>query len=56
MTRPEGTHEYSYDDLDRLTGATHPWPELPEESFAYDPVGNRLGEMIYLKRVVIMER
>ena len=46
MTRPEGAHEYTYDDLDRLTGATHPWPDLPSESFAYDPLGNRIGTVV----------
>jgi YD repeat-containing protein len=34
-----GTHNYSYDTLDRLTGATH--PNQPNESYTYDDVGNR---------------
>ena len=39
-----GTHTYTYDDLNRLTGAIHPsgsqaW--LPNETYAYDAVGNR---------------
>jgi RHS repeat-associated protein len=34
-----GTHNYSYDPLDRLTAATH--PNQPNESYAYDDVGNR---------------
>jgi RHS repeat-associated protein len=34
-----GTHNYSYDTLDRLTSATH--PNQPNESYTYDDVGNR---------------
>jgi RHS repeat-associated protein len=34
-----GTHNYSYDALDRLTAATH--PNQPNESYTYDDVGNR---------------
>jgi len=37
-----GQLDYGYDDLDRLTGATRPTVGAPDESFAYDPVGNRL--------------
>jgi len=35
----DGTHTYSYDQLDRLTSATH--TGTPAESYAYDGVGNR---------------
>ncbi|MFZ0061421.1 MAG: hypothetical protein WAL47_05230 [Pyrinomonadaceae bacterium] len=34
-----GTHNYSYDTLDRLTAATH--PNQTNESYTYDDVGNR---------------
>jgi RHS repeat-associated protein len=34
-----GTHNYSYDALDRLTAATH--PNQANESYTYDDVGNR---------------
>ena len=35
----DGTHTYSYDQLDRLTSATY--TGTPAESYAYDGVGNR---------------
>ena len=38
-SREGGAHNYSYDDLDRLTQATH--PTLPQEDYEYDKVGNR---------------
>lgn len=34
-----GAHAYGYDAADRLTSATH--PNLPQESYGYDGVGNR---------------
>jgi RHS repeat-associated protein len=34
-----GTHNYSYDIIDRLTAATH--PNQTNESYTYDDVGNR---------------
>lgn len=34
-----GSHNYSYDSLDRLTAATH--PNQTNESYSYDDVGNR---------------
>jgi RHS repeat-associated protein len=40
MTTAEGTHNYSYDDIYRLTSADH--PAQPDESYTYDKVGNRL--------------
>jgi YD repeat-containing protein/YVTN family beta-propeller protein len=43
LTDLDGTHDYAYDALNRLTQATHPQPANPAESFAYDPVGNRTG-------------
>jgi len=33
---------YTYDKLNRLVRATHPLPGQPDETFTYDPVGNRL--------------
>ncbi len=46
MTDMSGTHTYAYDDLHRLTGATHPAASSlpPVETFSYDPVGNRLAD------------
>ncbi|MFO7783734.1 MAG: RHS repeat-associated core domain-containing protein [Desulfatiglandales bacterium] len=35
-----GEYRYTYDALDRLTGAIN--PTLPDEAYTYDPVGNRL--------------
>jgi len=40
MTDGAGTHNYTYDSLDRLTGATHPVSQI-NESYTYDDVGNR---------------
>jgi RHS repeat-associated protein len=34
-----GTHTFNYDELQRLTSATH--PNQPAESYTYDQVGNR---------------
>ena len=42
MTDNDGLHEYSYDDVYQLEGATHPQAYNPDESFTYDNVGNRL--------------
>ena len=39
-----GTHTYGYDDLHRLTSASH--PSLPDETFAYDQVGNRTQDAV----------
>jgi len=36
------TIDYAYDDLDRLTSATHPLAGQTTETFTYDAVGNRL--------------
>ena len=38
-----GRHEYTYDNLSRLTAATHP-SGLPTEGFTLDGVGNRLTD------------
>ncbi|VAW47644.1 Rhs family protein, partial [hydrothermal vent metagenome] len=35
---------YTYDNLYRLTTATDPLPAQPDETFSYDPVGNRLQD------------
>ena len=46
QTRPvsvQTTLAYVYDDLDRLTQATNPEVAAPDETFGYDPVGNRLN-------------
>jgi RHS repeat-associated protein len=40
MTDGAGAHNYSYDALYRLTGATHPVSQ-PNESYTYDDAGNR---------------
>ena len=48
MTDVEGTHSYGYDNLHRLTSASHPaGTVLPvqNEAFSYDPVGNRLADV-----------
>ncbi|MBI4351543.1 MAG: RHS repeat protein, partial [Elusimicrobia bacterium] len=39
-----GTHSYGYDDLHRLISAQH--PDQPNETFSYDPVGNRLSDAV----------
>ena len=39
LTDRRGTQSFGYDGLDRLTAATHPL--TLDQSFAYDPVGNR---------------
>jgi len=39
VTEVSGAHVYGYDPTDRLISATH--PNLPQESYAYDGVGNR---------------
>lgn len=44
LSDADGTHTYSYDLLDRLSGARHPHASklpLREESYSYDGVGNR---------------
>ncbi len=47
QTRPSvtvnGALSYGYDDLDRLTLATDPQVAAPDETFGYDPLGNRLN-------------
>ncbi|MBI4001194.1 MAG: hypothetical protein HY348_05365, partial [Nitrospira defluvii] len=35
-----GSQAFGYDNLDRLTSASHPLLATPQ-AFAYDPVGNR---------------
>lgn len=41
LTDPEGVHVYGYDNVDRLTSASHSNEETPAESYGYDAVGNR---------------
>jgi RHS repeat-associated protein len=42
LTDPDGLHDYGYDGLNRLTTAIRPAGlGLPNESYAYDRVGNR---------------
>ena len=36
-----GSYNFTYDTLNRLTEAINPLPSNPLESFTYDPVGNR---------------
>jgi len=38
-----GTANYSYDVVNRLTQAVNPLPSNPLETFNYDPVGNRVN-------------
>ncbi len=40
LTDKRGAQAFGYDNLDRLTSASHPLLGTPQ-SFAYDPVGNR---------------
>jgi YD repeat-containing protein len=40
LTDRRGSQTFGYDNLDRLTSASHPMLATPQ-SFAYDPVGNR---------------
>lgn len=42
---PAGNNGYTYDSLNRLTGATHPTGQ-PGESYAYDAVGNRTSSSL----------
>jgi RHS repeat-associated protein len=47
MTDPAGAHAYGYDNLHRLTSATHPAGSsvtIENETFAYDGVGNRTSD------------
>jgi len=37
----DGAHNYTYDTLNRLTQAINPLPTNPQETYVYDPVGNR---------------
>ncbi|MGH9874512.1 MAG: RHS repeat-associated core domain-containing protein [Pyrinomonadaceae bacterium] len=39
MTEGAGSHNYTYDSIDRLTAATH--PNQTNESYTFDDVGNR---------------
>ncbi|HYI11821.1 MAG TPA: RHS repeat-associated core domain-containing protein [Thermoanaerobaculia bacterium] len=43
MTGPGGAHKYSYDHRNYLIGATHPAAAKPDESYIYDPLGNRVS-------------
>ncbi|MBI5744913.1 MAG: hypothetical protein HY952_10240 [Elusimicrobia bacterium] len=49
MTDTAGTHSYGYDDLHRLTSASHPTAsalDVKNEIFNYDGVGNRLNDAV----------
>jgi RHS repeat-associated protein len=39
-----GTFLYGYDALRQLSSADYPYPELPDDAFTYDPMGNRLSD------------
>jgi Rhs family protein len=41
-----GNHTYQYDDLYRLTDATHPQAYNPDETFTYDAVGSRQSSIL----------
>jgi len=43
MTDNDGLHNYFYDSIYQVIGATHPTPPRPLEQFQYDAVGNLLG-------------
>ena len=43
MTNTEGIANYSYDGVDRLLSATYDGINAPNESYSYDPVGNRIN-------------
>jgi YD repeat-containing protein len=43
MTDNDGVHDYTYDSLYQIIGATHPNAQRPLEAFEYDAVGNWLG-------------
>ena len=43
LTDRRGPQTFGYDQLDRLTSASHPLLATPQ-AFAYDPVGNRPRE------------
>ncbi|BDC49797.1 hypothetical protein F183_A21130 [Bryobacterales bacterium F-183] len=46
-SRDDGAqHSYSYDPLRRLTAATHPASDQPNEFYTYDSVGNRMTSHI----------
>jgi RHS repeat-associated protein len=53
ITDIDGTHDYSYDDRDQLTGANHTAPgggkipNLPHETYHYDANGNRLESHLH---------
>ena len=40
-TTGDGAHNYTYDTLNRWVEALTPLPSNPQESYGYDPVGNR---------------
>jgi len=42
-TSPDGTTNYTYDTLGRVTGTTY--PDTPAETFGYDAVGNRTSRV-----------
>lgn len=49
MTDTAGTHNCGYDDLHRLTSASHPTGsalDIKNETFSYDAVGNRLSDAV----------
>ncbi|KPK90727.1 MAG: hypothetical protein AMJ94_08615 [Deltaproteobacteria bacterium SM23_61] len=43
MTELNGVHGYDYDKIYQLIGAIH--PNMPGETFQYDPVGNRIEKV-----------
>ena len=46
ITEQSGLNSYVYDNLNRLTNATHPQSENTTELFTYDTTGNRLNSHI----------
>jgi RHS repeat-associated protein len=47
MTDNDGLHDYTYDSLYQIIGATHPTVNNPLEQFSYDAVGNRLTDLTH---------
>ena len=47
ITDVDGTTGYSYDDLDQLATADHSDADVPDETYAYNAVGNRVTSSLH---------
>jgi len=47
ITDNQGQHSYTYDSRDRLLTADHPAPDLPDENYTIDAMGNRITSHIH---------